>query len=155
MNKLLYFAAACVLATAASCSQNSGSGTEAAASDSEITEQQATEPDAEPAAAETVTELGEGDNLVPGELPIVADFWATWCGPCMQFKPVFHDAAKKYATKATFVAADIDVCNALKDKFDVSSIPTVIILMPDGTIKKNVGYMDAAQFDAFLGDIAK
>lgn len=158
MRKLAYIAVAGLCAVMAACSQTSSSSSNDEASAAETTETaQAADNSAEAEAAdsETIIALEADDNIVPGELPIVVDFWATWCGPCMQFKPVFHEAAAKYSSKATFASADVDECKALAEKYGISSIPTVLIMMPDGSVKQQTGYMDAAQFDQFLGDIAK
>lgn len=153
MNKIIYIAAAGLCAVMAACSQKSETVTteQTAAADSVV----AVEQQQPVAAPGEVIQLAADETITPGEKPVVVDFWATWCGPCMQFKPVFHDAAAKYYEKATFVAADVDQCKALAEKYGIQSIPTVLIMMPDGTVKQQTGYMDAAQFDAFLGDIAK
>ncbi len=158
MRKLAYIAVAGLCTVMAACSQTASNSSNDEASAAETTETaQAADNSAEAEAAdsETIIALEAGDNIVPGELPIVVDFWATWCGPCMQFKPVFHEAAAKYSSKATFASADVDECKALAEKYGISSIPTVLIMMPDGSVKQQTGYMDAAQFDQFLGDIAK
>lgn len=142
----------------AACSQtasNSSNDEVSAAETTETAQAADNSAEAEAADSETIIALEAGDNIEPGELPIVVDFWATWCGPCMQFKPVFHEAAAKYSSKATFASADVDECKALAEKYGISSIPTVLIMMPDGSVKQQTGYMDAAQFDQFLGDIAK
>lgn len=152
LKKFYYAIAGALCLTMASCSQNQSDKAEAGDTDSTATEATAPATDKQ---ADAVIEIAPDENLVPGELPIVVDFWATWCGPCMQFKPIFHQAAEKYAGKATFAAVDIDKCVELAQKHNVQSIPTVLILMPDGTVKQNVGFMDAAQFDTFLGDITK
>lgn len=158
MRKLAYIAVAGLCAVMAACSQtasNTSNDEVSAAETTETTQAADSSAEAEAADSETIIALEAGDNLVPGELPIVVDFWATWCGPCMQFKPVFHEAAAKYSSKATFASADVDECKALAEKYGISSIPTVLIMMPDGSVKQQTGYMDAAQFDQFLGDIAK
>lgn len=154
MKKIVYIAAVGICAMMAACSQKNETAApaEEAAADTVSATQEQPQPAAQPGE---VIEFSANDELVAGDKPVVVDFWATWCGPCMQFKPVFHDAAAKYSEKATFAAADVDVCKALAEKYNIQSIPTVLIMMPDGTTKQQTGYMDAAQFDAFLSDIVK
>lgn len=62
----------------------------------------------------------------PGKL-IVLDFFATWCGPCKSFGPVFHFFSFKIPT-AIFVKVDIDECDAIAAKLSVQSVPTIFIL---------------------------
>ncbi len=154
MKKIVYIAAVGICAMMAACSQKSettAQSGEAAGDTVTVAQEQQQAATAEG----KVIDLSPADELVAGDKPIVVDFWATWCGPCLQFKPVFHDAAAKYSGKAVFAAADVDECKALAEKYGIQSIPTVLIMMPDGSVKQQTGYMDAAQFDAFLGDIAK
>lgn len=85
-----------------------------------------------------------------GKLPVVVDFSATWCGPCQRFAPIFEAAAKEYKGKAIFISVDVDNSPAAARQFEVSAIPQVSILMPDGTITSTVGFMEKAQFADFL-----
>lgn len=92
-----------------------------------------------------------GETLRPdAELPVVIDFNATWCGPCQMFKPVFEKVAEEY-DGAIFLSVDVDNNPAVADQFEVNSIPQVTVLMPDGTTRSTVGYMDEAAFREFLG----
>lgn len=86
----------------------------------------------------------------PQGKPLVIDFTATWCGPCQQFKPTFHKVAEKYADKATFASADVDICTDLAQKYKIESIPYLLIINTDGTTASNMGKMSEAEFEAFL-----
>lgn len=94
----------------------------------------------------------------PGMKPAhytVLDFNATWCGPCKKFAPVFHAAAEQYASKAVFASADVDVCQQLASNYKFDGIPCVVIEFPALSSRKPViqqGYMDEAQFKAFLDE---
>lgn len=85
----------------------------------------------------------------------VLDFNATWCGPCRQFSPVFHDAAKQLANKADFVSIDTDANPETARAFGIEAIPTVIILLPDGQTKTYVGTEDIMPLDKFISKIKK
>lgn len=84
------------------------------------------------------------------KLPVVIDFNATWCGPCQRFAPIFEETAKAYKGKAIFMSVDVDKAPEAARQFEVSAIPQVSILMPDGTITSTVGYMEKAQLLEFL-----
>lgn len=100
------------------------------------------------AAGEGVIEASDDADITPGmsvERPLLLDFNATWCGPCQQFKPVFHGVAEKYSNVADFVSVDSDQCPGITSAFGVESLPTLIVLLPDGTSKQFVGLNDFMQ----------
>ncbi len=100
---------------------------------------------AEEVSAQAVQEAEDDDLLTPDmtvERPMLIDFNATWCGPCQQFKPVFHAAAEKYAEHADFVSVDADACPTIITAFGVNSLPTLIVILPDGTSNTYVGLND-------------
>jgi thioredoxin len=59
---------------------------------------------------------------------VVYDFWATWCGPCRSFSPIFEQWEKKYTRdNVTFKRVNVDEEKAMVSKFGISAIPTVIV----------------------------
>lgn len=92
-----------------------------------------------------------GKNIRPdAELPVVIDFNATWCGPCKQFEPVFKKVAGDHQD-IIFLSVDVDNNPEAAQQFEVSAIPQVTVLMPDGTTQTSVGLMDEATFLQMLG----
>jgi len=63
-----------------------------------------------------------------GALPIVIDFFATWCGPCIAIKPVFEQLSQEFAGKAVFIKIDVDKCEELSAQFGISAMPTFIVV---------------------------
>lgn len=55
------------------------------------------------------------------------DFYADWCGPCQQMKPIIEELEKEYAGKVTFTEINVDTENALVGQYNIMSIPTYII----------------------------
>lgn len=89
--------------------------------------------------------------ITPHEtLPTIIDFNAVWCGPCQRFAPIFEEVSKEYQGKAVFLSVDVDQSSELARMFEVSSIPQLTVLMPDGTVKSTVGFMDKGQFIDFI-----
>lgn len=113
----------------------------------------ATEAAADTAAvqADAVVTLTPTDKpkAEPGK-PAVIDFSATWCGPCQQFKPIYHKVAGEYAQKATFYTADLDECEALGREYNVTSIPCIVILVDGKEPVSQVGFMTDTEFKALL-----
>ncbi len=92
-----------------------------------------------------VQEATDEDGFDPGmevSRPLLIDFNATWCGPCQKFKPVFHGVAAKLAGSADFVSVDNDDCPNTVQAFGIESLPTLYVILPDGTTKQFVGLND-------------
>jgi thioredoxin 1 len=70
-----------------------------------------------------ITELSE----IPNDKPVVIDFFATWCGPCIRIAPAFEELSKKFTT-VTFLKVDVDESEEIATKFSVSSLPTFVFL---------------------------
>lgn len=65
-------------------------------------------------------------------LPTVVDFWATWCPPCMRLNGMLPMLSDKLNQVAEIAKVDIDANHDLADKYNIKSIPTFIIFMPNG-----------------------
>ena len=76
--------------------------------------------------------------------PVIIDFWATWCGPCMMTKPILEKLGKEYAEKVDFMPINADDSREVLEQFRVMGIPTVITLR-DG---KEVGRVTGSQNEA-------
>lgn len=63
-----------------------------------------------------------------GALPIVIDFFATWCGPCVMIKPIFEQYSEEFKGKAVFIKIDVDKCEELSAQFNIEAMPTFIIV---------------------------
>ncbi len=138
MKKIFIALTMCAVLVSCGNKQDKAAGSD---NDSTATE----EAVAEEVSTQAVQEAEDDDPLTPGmtvEQPLLIDFNATWCGPCQKFKPVFHAAAEKYGDRADFVSVDADACPTIMTAFGVNSLPTLIVILPDGTSNTYVGLND-------------
>jgi thioredoxin 2 len=81
------------------------------------------------------------DVVANSEIPVVVDFWAPWCGPCKGMAPEFEKSAAKFPLKALFAKVNTQDEQALAQRFDVRSIPTLIVFKDGEVIYRMAGAM--------------
>lgn len=79
------------------------------------------------------------DSKVESGVQLV-DFWATWCGPCKMIAPVLEELAADYAGKADILKLDVDENPSTAAKYEVMSIPTLIVFKDGQPVDKVVGF---------------
>jgi thioredoxin 1 len=93
------------------------------------------------------------DETVGGaDTPVLVDFWAEWCGPCKMIAPTLEEIASEHKGKLRIVKLNVDDNPQTARKFDVMSIPT-LILFQDGQPKKRM--VGAKGKNALLGELAE
>ena len=78
-------------------------------------------------------------NVINSDTPVFVDFWAEWCGPCRMVGPVVEELANDYGDKVKFVKVNVDEANELASKYNVFSIPTLILLNKGEIVAQQVG----------------
>ncbi|MCB0999918.1 MAG: thioredoxin [Acidimicrobiales bacterium] len=87
----------------------------------------------------TLTTSTFDETVASSDVPIVVDFWAEWCGPCKMIAPILADIATEHAGKITIGKLNVDENPDLAMRFNVMSIPTLIVFDKGQVAKRMVG----------------
>lgn len=86
-----------------------------------------------------LTEINFDQEVLKSPQPVLVDFYATWCGPCQIQTPIIEELALEYQNKVKVGMVDVDQNQVLADKYQVSSIPTLIIFNKGQEIDRLMG----------------
>ena len=78
-------------------------------------------------------------SLKAGNLPLVVDFWATWCGPCRLVSPISSEMAEKYDGKIVVGKCDVEENEDLSNEFGIRNIPTILFFKNGEVVDKLIG----------------
>jgi len=84
-------------------------------------------------------------DYVKGDLPLMIDFWATWCGPCRQMSPIVEELANEYAGKVVVGKCNIDEAEDIAMQHGIRSIPTILFIKGGEIVDKTVGAVPKAK----------
>jgi len=87
-----------------------------------------------------LTDTNFEKEVLKSDLPVLVDFWASWCGPCMMAAPVLEELSKKYEGKIKFGKVNVDENQRLAEKYGILSIPTVIVFREGKEVERQIGF---------------
>ena len=90
------------------------------------------------------------NEVLKSEIPVLVDFWATWCGPCQMLAPTVSAVAEKYDGKVKVCKVDIDENIPLAEKYGIEVIPTLVVFDKGREKTRKSGLMTQAEIEALL-----
>ena len=92
-------------------------------------------------------------NVIDG-IPMVIDFYATWCKPCKTIEPVFDSLQKEYSNKINFIRVDVDQQPEIAKEYNISAVPTFVFLDADDKELYRIEGADAKQLTNTIKELA-
>lgn len=102
-----------------------------------------------------VTEETYEAQVENSPVPVLIDFFATWCGPCRMLSPIIEEIAAECGDRFRVVKVDVDEAPGLASRFGITSIPTLVVVKDKKPVRQALGYMPKEQVLALLEDETK
>lgn len=92
-----------------------------------------------------VNDKNFADEVLHADLPVLVDFWATWCGPCRSISPIIEELAKEFAGRVKVTKLNVDESPATPSQYGVRGIPTIILFKSGKILDQIVGAVPKAR----------
>ncbi len=104
-------------------------------------------------ASQNVMEFGDHNfeaEVLGSDVPVLVDFWAPWCAPCRAIAPAIEKVAQAYAGKAKVGKINVDDHQGVPQRYQVMSIPTLLVFKGGQPVQQMVGAVPQAQIEEML-----
>lgn len=90
------------------------------------------------------------EMVIKADKPVLVDFWATWCKPCMMVAPIVDELAEEFEGKVNFVKVDVDANQKIAANYGIMSIPTLLVFKNGEPVSNIVGAKPKAEIKKSL-----
>ena len=97
-----------------------------------------------------VNDKNFGQEVLSSDLPVLVDFWASWCGPCRAISPMVEELAKEFTGKVKVTKLNVDENPAIPSQYGVRGIPTLILFKGGKILDQIVGAVPKAKLVAMI-----
>jgi thioredoxin 1 len=99
-----------------------------------------------------VTDNDFPNEVLQASIPVLVDFWASWCGPCKMIAPIIEQIAEDYDGKLKVAKVNVDENRETASKFGIMSIPTMVLFVDGEVVERYVGFMPKEKLKAQISN---
>ncbi|WP_031516594.1 thioredoxin [Desulfofalx alkaliphila] len=90
--------------------------------------------------AQDINEVDFEQEVLKSDIPVLVDFWASWCGPCRSIAPILDQLSEEYAGRAKVCKVNVDMNQSLAKQYQVMSIPNIVFFKDGKKVDQIVGF---------------
>ncbi len=94
-------------------------------------------------------------DVLESTVPVLVDFWASWCGPCKMLSPIIDELSKELGTKVKIVKVDVDENPTVASAYDVRTIPTMIVFKKGEVVDTKIGVLPKQRLQEWIETVTR